>query len=455
MFSLSNKNVLTKRHVFVALILIYRVFLDYSYLNIATRAFGYAGFKNERTIIWLVLSYVILFFSLHFGYKCFCSINTISKQIVFVLYLLSFLPFTTMVSYGQFDSGFVIGNSCYWFFIFLFTSIFHIYKKKNIHIVPIRGKVAKWLLYGLFFLLAATVVYVSGRYTGFRFNFSLSNVYSLREDAESYSLPTVISYIYSWSRRLFPIYTVFFYTEKKRTMFWLSIAIQLLNFGIEGSKSVFFLMICAVILCHFSTNRVNRINKYLLIGVSSLTFLATIMYRLFDSLSVGSLLNRRLMYVPVLLSSYYFDYFTVRTPDFFKGSFLRLFGFHTDYPELVKVIGRVYAGLPDTNCNNGLISDAMTNLGYFGILIFPVIICFVLSLLDNSSEYNDSRIGLLIAVNISYSLMNATFFTALLTHGILVMIIMAFLIREYKIHSKIMSDQSPYFFTAQDSVGVI
>ncbi len=128
------------------------------------------------------------------------------------------------------------------------------------------------------------------------------------------------------------------------------------------------------------------------------------------------------MFVPIKISEHYFDFFSQNTPDYFRQSFLRLFGFESPYPSITYYISQIYEG-SSSNSNNGLIADAMTNLGYIGIIVFPILLCIIFRLLDNSSVNIDSHIGLLSAIFVAMELSNTFLMRVLFTHGLIVLII--------------------------------
>ena len=76
------------------------------------------------------------------------------------------------------------------------------------------------------------------------------------------------------------------------------------------------------------------------------------------------------------------------------------------------------------NCNSGLLSDAVSNLGYLGIVCMPLVLSFVLVLLDKCSKGLDPRIYLTTSLSIAMTLINTNLFTALLTHGILMLMLL-------------------------------
>ena len=81
------------------------------------------------------------------------------------------------------------------------------------------------------------------------------------------------------------------------------------------------------------------------------------------------------------------------------------------------------------NCNKGLLSDAISNLGYAGIFIMPVIIVFFLHLFDRSTAGLDKRLVLVSGVFIALNLISTSFMTVLVTHGFLLLIVLTWLMK--------------------------
>lgn len=75
-----------------------------------------------------------------------------------------------------------------------------------------------------------------------------------------------------------------------------------------------------------------------------------------------------------------------------------------------------------TNCNDGLVADAMTNMGLPGMILMPIVVCLVLRMLDKSTLNINNCIMLISALYIAEILIGTFLATALITHGILVII---------------------------------
>lgn len=141
---------------------------------------------------------------------------------------------------------------------------------------------------------------------------------------------------------------------------------------------------------------------------------------------------RRIEFTTNYIASCYFDFFSLHEADYFRSSFLRHFGFISPYSSLGysigNVIGSYYTGISNINFNNGLISDALANLGYTGIVIMPFILGFFLHYIDKILNNVDNRIVFLVSLYTSLMLLSTFLTTALLTHGLIIELILIKLI---------------------------
>lgn len=281
-------------------------------------------------------------------------------------------------------------------------------------------------------IFCLTVFYISGRYTRFRFNFSLTNVYELRNETKAMSIPRVLSYLYSWSKVCIPVIMAYFLSRKRWIRGLICLFTLFLAFGIDGSKFVLLLTLLAAGISVLPHIDVKKLNRLVLAGITGVVAVSMLLYFLFGNLLAYSLFVRRLIFVPLRITQCYFDFFTTHTPDYFRGSFMRIFGAVTPYPDMAKMIGGLYFNAPDMNCNCGLAANAVANLGVAGCVIMPIIMIVVLYLMDLAADGIDPRVYFSAAVYASQALINSALFTVLLTHGMLLIIIIIALMKRDK-----------------------
>lgn len=418
-------------------LIIFRLLLDYAFSICIAKEYAYLGFHNSLTIFSGIVSWAILFCFIWLNVKCFNnSAATISHEIAYLFFLFSIIPFSSMVAFNNVTITFVLLNCVYWFIFFIIIrSEYMPFKFGHIKLsyAHINWDVTIKLI-TLF--LSATVIYISAKYTHFRINLNLSKVYELRAEAGSYNLTGLLVYVHSWSRNLNAILLAYYIRKKNLIWAIYCLFIQILNFGIDGSKTTLFLVICVLFVNLMPPVDFQKMNQLFTYGFTGLAGLSVISYTLFDNIWLCSLFIRRMLYVPVQLAVNYVDFFTTNTPDYFRQSVLRRLGVNSPYPRIPYMIGNVYFH-QSIGANNGLISDAITNLGIVGVVLFPLLLAYTLKIMDLSSRGLDSRLYLVISIYISFTLINSFLFTTLLTHGLIATIVLLSIIkRDNTIYSK-------------------
>ncbi len=411
---------------FFLLIILYRIALDIAYSMVIVKYYSYLGFYSNPTIYSQVVSWVmLLIFSMIFMRYYKNLEGKISYEIAFFLFLMSFIPFTCMVGYSAVTTKFLAYNTIYWVAFVFFLSLIRDRNGKRIKIVSIKKRIiGDQQIKIIAVVFALVIIYISWRYTNFRLNLSLLNVYDLRAEARTYNWPTILTYAFSWTRMMNSIILAYFLKQKKWVWAIGCIFVQLLSFGIDGSKTTFILMLFTIAIFMIPSFNLETCNKWVLRGFTFITAGSLIWFIISRNIVLVSLFVRRIFFAPIQIAGNYVDFFSSHVPDFFRQSFLRHLGFESPYDQsLPYLIADVYADKV-SSFNNGLISDAMANLGPAGLIIMPLLLVIVLKLLDYSAEGLDIRIYITVALYASVVLTNSFLFTVLLTHGLIVAMIL-------------------------------
>lgn len=417
-------------YVFLISIVGYRLLLDYIYSNIISKTVSYEGYIFEPSSAMCFVSWIILLVSI----ILICPIvkhgtRKISEFVIFTLYVISYIPFTTMVYGGVFNISFVVANSLYWYLIII-SERFFASRKRRIKLkigsgdIIISSKVISFI--GL--LMVALVLYISFVYTHFRINFNLFSVYEIRNQGYLNNLPTLIQYAFEWAKAVSPIFLAYCIYKKNIPQAALYFVTLLFGAGIDGTKTTLFMPFFTA-LCVIFYNKIpkNREADYVSIGSVTLCLLALIENSIFKTNAIAYIGIRRMLFTPNMISSYYYDYFTHNTPDYFRASFLRHLGLVSPYTTGGKQLGEFIADRyyyrSGVNFNNGLISDAITNMGMLGIILMPIVLVLVLKLFDDCSNNINRNIVFSLAVYLVSSLIGSFITTMLLSHGLLVVLI--------------------------------
>lgn len=431
---MKKKNIYNRLILSISFIL-YRIFIDYSYFNEIVIEYNYYGFKDNRSMGSFLLSWIILFFFMLLLLKIIKKEYTLSSIIILVISTISIPPLTTLIYANFLDRRFLLLSFIYWTTILV---IYQIISKKNVKRIDFKFNRYQFddkfaLLIGLFSILL--VIYISWKYTGFRINFNLDNVYDLRMEARTYNIPVLLKYLFEWSRSINIVLLAYYLYNKKYFLSSLFITSQILSFGVDGLKSTLFMTFLTIILSIiFNKNNQAKAGSYILYGLTGLTFIGVLEKIILKSSNIIEIIVRRLMILPVYLNSCYVDFFMTHQPDLLRRSFLKLFGLSSSYTDLEFTIGKLYFDRPLMRCNNGLISEAVTNFGVIGVILGPILFILVLRLMDKCVIGSNKKIVLITGIYFGIRLTDTFLTVGLFTHGFIIALIIMMLLREFKVN---------------------
>lgn len=424
-----NLNESKKSRNSVIYLLLYRVCLDIVYFGVLSKIYSYGGYINNWSVGTCIVSWIITVLYVVLSRKLFENSdqrNRLSDHIVRFLVIIVVFPSATMISAGAFSSTFVWLDTLFWAFILFLHSI-----ANKGHIRPFALKMGEKtfddrIIYVFAFVSFALVLYINLRYTHFRINFDIYDAYDLRAQAREYHFPTIILYGFSWSRAINNCMIAYCLCKKRYPTAILFLVAQILSFSIDGLKSTLFLpvVIFGIYILYIKRPQARFFN-YVLGIISALCVVGILENKLFHTANIAVVFIRRVFFTPVVLNSYYLDFFQKNTPVYYRT----LVGIKSPYTDLGKTIGGLYANRPEMNCNNGLLGDAMINFGWIGILIFPIMLVFLFWLIDKCAYGIDKLILVPIAYYFATTLSNSVVTTAFGTHGLLVLMVIFLLIR--------------------------
>lgn len=397
----------------ILLIAAYRLSLDLLYSRVISPRYAYSGFfMNFHPLTYACTLLALLAFSPFIARLQ--EEGTPSANVVTVLNYLYFIPLTSYCGCCWQDMAFFLAALAYWTVLLLLQ--FHI---PVLVLKPPGGKSAK-LVFLLFTVLCVLLVMgVSGRYTGFRFTLSLWNVYDLRNEANTYSLPGMVSYALSMTGNVLAILLIYWLQRRRYLICAVLTVIFLFLFSIAGHKSLLFFLLI-VLGCYFLFRPWMR--RWLPVLAAPAVLLAVLEHRLARSMFLAGVIFRRTMYVPVKLSADYMAYFRDNPVTFFRNGILRRF---LPFPDIystniVYVIGAVN-GDPDTAANCGLLGDLFTNLPFLlGLALMPLILVICFRLLDATARSLPEKLVISSCVYFAMSFSNTSWSTVLLSHGFLI-----------------------------------
>lgn len=160
----------------------------------------------------------------------------------------------------------------------------------------------------------------------------------------------------------------------------------LLLFSFEMQKSIIFRPFIALFVFYlYKTRRVTKADlvfMYIYCGIYLVSFAEYLIAK--DSF-IYTLVIRRMAYMPQFLSHAYYDFFSTHdkiwlTRDFFQlEKIVRLF-----YPgsyahgAVVVISENCFPGIPSPN--TGLFAEAFAQMGYLGIIVFPLLLSYLINI---------------------------------------------------------------------------
>ncbi len=405
-------------------VIIYRIFLDIIYSTIIVEAYDYQHYIFNPSINSIIISWFLLITILPFIVYCSRG-NNLSSIILFLFGLFSFVPTSTMIAFNsQYNITYIILIYVYWLLFFIVTikmpTIYLNFKTNSFFFINV-----------LIFLIVGSVIYVSYRFTGFRFHFGLMDVYDLRVEAREYSVPTVFNYLLSAADYVLIFVLIYFITLKKYFLSIIFFILNLLNFGISGSKHIVFLLFLS--LSVYLIFKTKDVRKYILPFLIIVLSLSLIEYKYYETNFLTLFLSYRVLFIPSKLHYIYYDYFSNHDFDYFRQSFMKFFLVSPYKENIGFIIGEFDTGAIEGRANNGLFSDAFFNLGIIGVLIFPLALAFILKLFDGAVRSLNKRFYFSIALSIFLALLSLPLTTALLSSGLLFFLILLYNIPRYNV----------------------
>lgn len=402
--------IVSKRYGAIFLLsLLYFFLLEYAYQVVLFEDYGYLGFKHEPVfwkvyfskVVYLAISIFILIFFRGFLFSFFQVYNCV------------FLA-PNLILFGAMDSTplILIG-------ITIIPVVVLFLSKVKLNPPKIELNRSQQLLALTFLVLGMFFVFPLTYGVNIRPDLLLlSNVYDLRKEAASAS-NVLTAYFYSpLSTWFIPLLIIFSFKEKRYYLVMLGVLLQLYLFLSTGNKIT--LLILLVLLGFSVANGFLGKTKLLQVGLVSGLLLIVALPNNQLSIVVEDLLFRRFIFHPALLNIQYHEFF--QEPLYYSYSFLSLFSEYRYPLPPPQMIGMHYYESSEGNMTNGIIGDALINLGFWGVLLIPLLCAMLVTYFY---KLKTSPIYFPLFFLLIQSFIDAPFFTSILTHGILLFVIVA------------------------------
>jgi hypothetical protein len=409
---------LEKRSVFIFSAILFKVILEYTYINFVHLLFSHKGFYLDVSFVkYLEGWFVYLLFLLY-------TPHLLRQTSDFVINTLFFSFLSPLLVFYSLSNA----RREHLYFVLLGVLIIYLLRKGRKIKIPIvnQGHIYAYFISILGIVTVTSWLIFSGGLNFF--NLDLTKVYEFRRDAGSVINIEIMSYLNIWAFNVFGPFLLIIFLHKKNYGFAsLVFLLHILWFGISSHKSVLFFPF--VILFIYLWFRNSKGLSIMPISLTLVIFFSYLSFAFFDDNLLGRLFIRRVFFVPSFLTFTYYEFFSTHEHVYWSSSILSRF---IDYPydlDPAKLIG-IYL-VSDAHANNSFLSTGYMHAEIPGIIFYSLIFVIILRLVD-SLNYNSKYIWISVAIIIipmRSLVISSDLTTAILTHGILISLILLALSR--------------------------
>jgi len=403
------------RFFIAALSIVLYFLLSYSLVNIIQpNYYEFVKFdEGEPEFEILLISYFIPFF---LTFILFVLPNSqFIYTIQFFILVVIVYPASILLTYLNTDIRIIILNTVYFFAIYVVGNFFSL--KFRTPILKESQKV--FLLFLISIILIIPFVVIFGPHLNLQ-NLLLNYIYESRE-VETELSNTYTGYLYTpLSNIIIPLLLLLAILHRQYGKAVFAFGMLMFMFLVGGHKLVFFGAF-AITLFYFGT----YYQKILifLVGSIGLVLISIVTFYVAHDFVMTSIVPRRIFFLPALLEVAYFDFFDGE-PIFWSDSVLRGIFKYPFEISTRNLIGKHALSNVDTNANNGIISDGFMNFGVIGSLINILFVGLIYGIF-NTLNISQRFFGLIFLL--FFTFYSSYFFTSMLTHGGILLIVVAYI----------------------------
>ena len=416
------KFTLAKKLLFFTSLLALKVVLTIVYHEFFITRYGYYGFSAHPVSLPKSLINWFIFLLCSASLTFLTRTENISLYILTILYCVSYIPCYVYFEQSDAPVMFLVQLHIYWFLLLFLVNILPDISLRFSRSNEPNAVNQKRQILGssVIILLAIYAVVTKVSFNGLYIQTDLESVYDLRIQAANYNFGSFSGYLISWACLAFTIRGVIAFSNSRYVIMIIFLLLQVIIFSIAGHKFYLFALPVAIILSGIYREGLVFFIPVLFIGALIVAKLLNDYYNFFFFIYM---IPFRQMFLPALITGNFLDFFANHAPDFLTQSILGRFGFESDYDLPLPYLIDFHYGDGTASANTGLVADAVSNFGFFGVFIYPILFSVVLKMLDSSSKhiYLGHSFGIIVFFSVSF--INTAFFTALLTGGVLFILI--------------------------------
>jgi hypothetical protein len=238
-----------------------------------------------------------------------------------------------------------------------------------------------------------------------------------------------VLYLIAWqTSAVNPLILLIGLYRRQWSLFLTGVGLNVLMYSLAGHKS--HLLSSLLVVAIYVALRLPATVRGLLIagGATTLVLVTQALYVVTGAIFPVSILVRRMLMTPGLLTGYYFDFFSDIGFTYRFGP-LSMFFDGVDLAQTTpRTIGYEYFGSTTMAANANFWADGYSTMGYIGVVFVSVLLALVLWAMNSLSESRPATIATPLFVIALYSLTNSALPVSLLTHGILLTMLLIWML---------------------------
>lgn len=416
----------TNIYLLILLVFIYKLTLDYIYVNFITEAYSSIGLVYEFNKNRYIITTIIVFISIFPLRRMFEQVEKPSAIMMVCFYLIYFYPNCTLNSISNLNTSFFIFSLFYW----LVLTLLYFYLPKSELLIK-RRLSSNDPIYFYILLFSVTVVAVALviSYRGFVIKYDLTDVYKIREEVKYIDTSSVFGYIKPLASHFTQIALIFFLINKQKTFAVLMVIFQLMLFAFGAHKVDFFFLIITILIYILYRNRLKYLLLYGLIIANGFTIMVAIILLNSTLLTDIASIYARVLFTPNILSSYFFDFFSSHDFLYLRDHINPILGLENPYGiETPYLIAILFRNANNMQANTGLIGSDFAQFGWATLFILVPIRIALMGIMDGVSRGLDVRITIIVSFSYAFIFINGSLLGTLLSGGFIIVCLLLYLI---------------------------
>jgi hypothetical protein len=254
--------------------------------------------------------------------------------------------------------------------------------------------------------------------------FSGATEYDIRSEYVAERIPALGYVVGQLGQALNPFLIAFGVTYRRTACLVAGIIGQIIVFGLTGFKTVIFSAILIPLVLLFMRRSRRSFGLAFTVGLIAIVLACTVVDRATGGVYCSSLITRRTLVAPGLLTGFYFEHFS-------QVSHAGIgYHFHRDASalETSREIGLTYFGSTNVDANANLWAEGFADLGVAGILGFTLLVAFMIWMYDSIAVKGNLELAVLLTAMPAVGLSNTAPTTLLVTHGGLAIALLLYLV---------------------------